>query len=146
MRFCIFSPHVIYHRYRETGRQQCTRQLDNGYRVVFVSRCLDSLLSCGVFLVKSSHFGLPLALTIRPNWQSLSAGGSVAIQTWSIYKVYTWRDEDNYCSKSERVITRLYLWHLSFQYKSCASWEYPTSTIIIITQQILYWRIIIHNT
>ena len=43
-------------------------------------------LSCGVFLVKSRHFGLPLAQTIRPNWQSLLAGGSVAIQTWSIYK------------------------------------------------------------
>ena len=55
-------------------------------------------LSYGVFLVKSRHFGLPLAQTIRPNWQSLSAGGSVAIQTWSIYKVYTLRDEDNYCS------------------------------------------------
>ena len=26
---------------------------------------------------------------------------------WSIYKVYTLGDEDNYCSKSERVITRL---------------------------------------
>ena len=25
-------------------------------------------LSCGVFLVKSRHFGLPLAQTIRPNW------------------------------------------------------------------------------
>ena len=47
------------------------------------------LLSCGVFLVKSRHFGLPLAQTIRPNWQSISGGGSVAIQTWSIYKVYT---------------------------------------------------------
>ena len=46
-------------------------------------------LSCGVFLVKSRHFGLPLAQTIRPNWQSLLAGGLVAIQTWSIYKVYT---------------------------------------------------------
>ena len=46
-------------------------------------------LSCGVFLVKSRHFGLPLAQTIRPNWQSLLAVGSVAIQTWSIYKVYT---------------------------------------------------------
>ena len=45
-------------------------------------------LSCGVFLVKSRHFGLPLAQTIRPNWQSLLAGGSVAIQTWGIYKVY----------------------------------------------------------
>ena len=41
-------------------------------------------LSCGVFLVKSRHFGLPLAQTIRSNWQSLLAGGSVAIQTWSI--------------------------------------------------------------
>ena len=41
-------------------------------------------LSCCVFLVKSRHFGLPLAQTIRPNWQSLLAGGSVAIQTWSI--------------------------------------------------------------
>ena len=46
-------------------------------------------LSCDVFLVKFRHFGLPLAQTIRPNWQSLLAGGSVAIQTWSIYKVYT---------------------------------------------------------
>ena len=47
-------------------------------------------LSCGVFLVKSRHFGLPLAQTIRPKLAiSLSAGGSVAIQTWSIYKVYT---------------------------------------------------------
>ena len=48
-----------------------------------------NLLSCSMFLVKSRHFGLPLAQTIRPNWQSLLAGGSVAIQTWSIYKVYT---------------------------------------------------------
>ena len=47
-----------------------------------------NLLSCGVFLVKSGTL-LPLAQTIRPNWQSLSAGGSIAIQTWSIYKVYT---------------------------------------------------------
>ena len=45
--------------------------------------------SCGVLLVKSRHFWLPLAQTIRPNWQSLLAGGSVTIQTWSIYKVYT---------------------------------------------------------
>ena len=37
-------------------------------------------LSSGVFLVKSRHFGLPLAQTVRPNWQSLLAGGSVAIQ------------------------------------------------------------------
>ena len=44
-----------------------------------------NLLSCGVFFVKS---GLPLAQTLRPNWQSLLAGGSFAIQTWSIYKVY----------------------------------------------------------
>ena len=28
-----------------------------------------------MFLVKSRHFGLPLAQTIRPNWQSLLAGG-----------------------------------------------------------------------
>ena len=48
-----------------------------------------NLLSCGVFLVKPRHFGLLLAQTIRPNWQSLLAGGWVAIQTWSIYKVYT---------------------------------------------------------
>ena len=33
-----------------------------------------NLLTCGVFLVKSRHFGLPLAQTKRPNWQSLSAG------------------------------------------------------------------------
>ena len=46
-------------------------------------------LNCGVFLVKSRQFGLTLAQTTRPNWQSLLAGGSVAIQTWSIYKVYT---------------------------------------------------------
>ena len=39
---------------------------------------------------KSWHFGLPLAQTIslRPYWQSLLVGGSVAIQTGSIYKVY----------------------------------------------------------
>ena len=43
-------------------------------------------LSCGVFLVK--HFWLPLAQTIRPNWHSLLAGGSVAIQTWNIYKAF----------------------------------------------------------
>ena len=47
-----------------------------------------NLLSYSVFLVKSRHFGLPLTQTIRPNWQSLLAGGSVAIQTWSIHKVY----------------------------------------------------------
>ena len=29
-------------------------------------------LSCSVFLVKSTHNGLPLAQTIRPHWQSLS--------------------------------------------------------------------------
>ena len=46
-------------------------------------------LSCSVFLVKSRYFGLPLAHILRPNWQSLLASGSVAIQTWSIYKVYT---------------------------------------------------------
>ena len=46
-------------------------------------------LSCGVFLVKSRHFGLPVAQTIRPNWQSVLTGCSVAIQTWSIYKIYT---------------------------------------------------------
>ena len=46
-------------------------------------------LCCGVFLVKSRHFGLPLAQTIRSNWQSLSTGDLVAMQTWSIYKVYT---------------------------------------------------------
>ena len=43
-------------------------------------------LSCAVFLVKSRHFGLHLAQTIRPNLQSFSVGGSVAMQTWSIYK------------------------------------------------------------
>ena len=37
-------------------------------------------LSCGVFLVKSRHFGLPLAQTIRPNWQSLSAGGYTNVE------------------------------------------------------------------
>ena len=42
-------------------------------------------LSYGVFLVKSRQLGFPLAQTSRRNWQSLLAGGSVAIQTWSIY-------------------------------------------------------------
>ena len=32
-------------------------------------------LSCGVFLVKSRNFGLPLVQTIRPNWQSLYKSG-----------------------------------------------------------------------
>ena len=49
----------------------------------FESHLGHNWLSCGVFVVKSRHFGLPLAQTIRPNWQSLLAGGSVAIQTWS---------------------------------------------------------------
>ena len=44
-------------------------------------------LNYGVFLVKSKRFGLLLAQIIRPNWQSFLAGGSVAIQMWSIYKV-----------------------------------------------------------
>ena len=43
------------------------------------------LLSCGVFIVKSRHFGLPLAQTKRPNWQSLLEGGLGTIQMWSIY-------------------------------------------------------------
>ena len=34
-----------------------------------------NLFSCFVFLLKSRHFGLPLAQTVRPNWQSLLAGG-----------------------------------------------------------------------
>ena len=42
-------------------------------------------LSCGVFLVKSRHFGLPLAQTIRPNWQSLLAGGLVAIYKRGVF-------------------------------------------------------------
>ena len=44
----------------------------------FKSHLGHNWLSCGVFLVK---FGLPLAQTIRPNWQSLLVGGSVAVQT-----------------------------------------------------------------
>ena len=55
----------------------------------FESHLGHNWLSNGVFLVKFRHFGLPLAQTSRPNWQSLLVGGSVAIQTWSIYKVYT---------------------------------------------------------
>ena len=51
----------------------------------FESHLGHNWFSYGVFLVKSRHFGLPLAQTSRPNWQSLLAGGSVAIQTWSIY-------------------------------------------------------------
>ena len=77
--------------------------------------------SCCVFLVKSRHFGLPLDQTKRPNWQSFAVGGSVTTQTWSIYKVYTLQDEDNYCSKSERVITRLYL-YLDFFYPIMGSY------------------------
>ena len=38
-------------------------------------------LSCGVFFVKSRHFGLPLAQTIRPTWQSILAGGSVVYKS-----------------------------------------------------------------
>ena len=36
-----------------------------------------------MFLVKSRHFGLPLAQNIRLNWQSLLKVGSVAKKTWS---------------------------------------------------------------
>ena len=46
-------------------------------------------LSCGVFLVKSSTFGSLWHKPQGPNWQSLLAGGSVVIQTWSIYKICT---------------------------------------------------------
>ena len=35
----------------------------------FKPRLGHNLLSRGVFLVKSRHFGLPLAQIIRPNWQ-----------------------------------------------------------------------------
>ena len=53
----------------------------------FESHLGHNWLSYGVFLVKSRHFGLPLAQTLRPNWQFLSARGLIAIQTWSIYKI-----------------------------------------------------------
>ena len=46
-------------------------------------------LSCGVFLVSPGTLG---SLWHKPqwlHWQSLLAGGSVAIQMWSIYKDYT---------------------------------------------------------
>ena len=46
-------------------------------------------LSCGVFLVKSRHLDSLWHKPQWPNWQSVLAGGSVAIQTWSMYKVYT---------------------------------------------------------
>ena len=62
-------------------------------------------LSWGVFLVKSRHFGLPLAQTTRPNWQSFSAGSSVAIQTWSIYKVYTTNVKNMHIPEETRTIT-----------------------------------------
>ena len=55
----------------------------------FESHLGRNWLRCSVSPAKSRHLGLPLAQTIRPNWQSLLAGGSVAIQTLSIYKVYT---------------------------------------------------------
>ena len=55
----------------------------------FEPRLGHNWLSCGVFLVKSRHFGFPLAQTIRAKLAISLAGGSVAIQTWSIYKVYT---------------------------------------------------------
>ena len=41
--------------------------------------------SCSVFLVKSRHFGLPLVQTIRQNWQSLLAGGSVDIYKGGVF-------------------------------------------------------------
>ena len=51
---------------------------------VNISKCIQDPQA----LESLRHFGLPLAQTIRSNWQSLLAGG----------------DEGNYCSKSERVI------------------------------------------
>ena len=51
----------------------------------FESHLGHNWLSCGVFLVKFRHFGLPLAQTIRPNWQSLLAGGSVAIYKRGVF-------------------------------------------------------------
>ena len=35
----------------------------------FKSHLVHKWFRCGVFLVKSRRFGLPLAQTIRPNWQ-----------------------------------------------------------------------------
>ena len=43
--------------------------------------------SSGVFLVSPGTLG-SLWHKRRPNWHSLLAGGSVAKQKWSIYKVY----------------------------------------------------------
>ena len=40
----------------------------------FESHLGHNWLSCGVFLVKSRHFGLPLAQTIRPNWSLYKRG------------------------------------------------------------------------
>ena len=91
-----------------------------------------NLLSCGVFLVKSRHFGFPLAQTIKAKLAIflsglLGRGGSVAMQTWSIYKVYTLRDKDNYCSKSERVITRCY-----YSVREGCPLAFLTVTVIIV--------------
>ena len=41
----------------------------------FEPRLGHNWLSCGVFLVKSRHFGLPLAQTIRPNCMAISLSG-----------------------------------------------------------------------
>ena len=70
-------------------------------------------LSCSVFLVKSRHFGLPLAQAIRPNWQSLLAVARSIYIRGVFRKSVPEETRTIYCSKSERVITRLYLcrWH-----------------------------------
>ena len=49
-----------------------------------------NLLSCICFLLSPGTLGAPSDTNHNgQNCQSLLAGGSVALQTWSIYKVYT---------------------------------------------------------
>ena len=65
-------------------------------------------LSCVVLLVKVQALELPLAQTIRPNWQSLLASGSVGIQTWSIYKRKSIPEETRTITVPSLIITQLF--------------------------------------
>ena len=56
---------------------------------IFIYTSLTRHVRASVSISLRASFRISPAQTTRSNWQSLSAGGSVAIQTWSTYEVYT---------------------------------------------------------
>ena len=60
------NTHTLTHTHTHTHTHTLTANVQR-----FEPHLRHNWLSCGVFLVKSRHFGLPLVQTIRPNCQSL---------------------------------------------------------------------------